>query len=175
MRVRTVSSVDLVLRNNDLTAVRIFCARNRVLKYADSTDNLALFDNTELAALRVVEVAGVADDLLGLDGFPTAGNAHEETVFVGDNRVNLLIQHVGSSVDRAQAGERLGELAETVQGVDVRGLAIASHRRCVENDAVVCGAGGFGDVARGLNQQDHGNKRSIHSTRHPSRGPWHAQ
>ena len=67
----TVSPVNLVLGDNDLSRVDVLGSRNRVLEDANSSDNLAFLDHANLTTfsrLAGTEVAGVADDMLSLDG-----------------------------------------------------------------------------------------------------------
>lgn len=111
-----------------------------MLEDADGTDDLALFEHALLALGRLAsaEVGRITDDLLGLDGLVSTANTNEFAVLIGDNLVNGLVKHVGASVDRTEPGEGLRELAKTVQRVNVWRLAIASHRRSVQDDAFVC-------------------------------------
>ena len=66
--------------------------------------------------------------------------------------VDVRVEHVRAAVDGAQAGEALRQLAEAVQGVDVRGFAVAGHAVGVEADALDGGLGHAfgGDVFVGL-------------------------
>lgn len=116
-----------------------------MLENADRAYDLAFLNDTDLALglLAGAEVARVTNDLLRLDGLVTAANADELAVRVRNNLVNGLVEHVGTAIDGAQAGERLWELAETVEGVDVRRLAVPGHRRRVQDDTLICGASGL--------------------------------
>lgn len=145
----TILASDLVLGNDDLNTVRVLGTRDGVLEDANSTDNLAFFDNTDLALglLAGTKVAWVTDNLLGLHSLVTAPDTDELAISVSDNLVNGLIEHVGSSVDGTQTSERLGEFAKTVQGVDVWRLAITRHRRRVQDNTLVCWACGLVLVA----------------------------
>lgn len=130
----------MVLGDDDLSAVRVVGTRDGVLQDADRAYDLTLLDDPHLTALRRLaraEVAGVADDLLRLDGLVAAAHADELAVRVRDDLVDRLVQHVGAAVDGAETGEGLGQLAETVERVDVRRLAVAGHGRCVQNDTLV--------------------------------------
>ena len=125
-----VTAADLVLGDDDLRRVRVVRAGDRVLEEADRANNLALFDDADLAALlslACTEVTGVTNNLLGLDSLVAGANADELAVSVGDDLVNGLVKHVGTAVNGTQTSEGLGKLAETIEGVDVWGLAIASH------------------------------------------------
>lgn len=118
-----------------------------MLQEADCSDDLALLNDADLAAfLSGAEVTWVTDDLLGLDGLAATCHSSKLAVRVSDNGIDLLVEHVSTTIDGTQASERLGKFAETVQGVDVRRLSVASHRGSVEDNAVVGGAGRFGDV-----------------------------
>lgn len=148
--VLTIASVDLVLGNDDLTAVAVVCARNRVLEEADSPDDLALLNDSHLpitGVLASTKVAWVADDLLCLDGLSTACHADKFAIRVCDNLVDLLVKHVCTAVDGTETRERLGKLSETVEGVDVGRFAVAGHRRRVKDDSVVRGARRLRNVA----------------------------
>lgn len=116
-----------------------------MLENADRAHDLAFLDNTDLAfgLLAGAEVARVTNDLLRLDSLVTAANTDELAVRIRNNLVNGLVEHVSTAVDGTQAGERLWELAETVEGVDVRRLAVPGHRRRVQDDTLICGASGL--------------------------------
>lgn len=129
--IHTVPSANLVLRDDDLSAVGILGTRNRVLEDTNSTNNPALFEDTDLATvssgLARTEVAGVTNDLLGLDSLRAGPHSHELAVSIGDDLVYGLVEHVGSAVNSRQTGERLGKFSETVERVDIWRLAPASH------------------------------------------------
>lgn len=119
----TIASVDLVLGDDDLTAVAVVCARDRVLEDADCSDDLAILNDSHLpitAALAGTKVAWVPDDLLRLDGLSTTCHADKFAIRVCDDLLDLLIQHVCTAVDGAKTRERLGKLSKTEEGVDVR-------------------------------------------------------
>lgn len=147
----TIATVDLVLRDDDLAGVRVIGARNGVLEQADGPNDLALLDDTHLSTLNLLasaEVAGITNDLLGLDGLTSAADPNELAIRVSDNLVNGLVEHVSSTIDGRKTSERLGQFAETVERVDVGGFAISGHGRGVEDDAVVGGTRGLRDVTR---------------------------
>lgn len=121
-----------------------------MLENADGPDDFAVLDNPDLAALATgAEIARVPNDLFCLYSFTATGHTHKLAVRVGNDLLNLFIEHVGAPVDGAKAGKRLGQLPETVQGVNVWRLAISGHRRGVEDNAVVSGSCGFRDIAVG--------------------------
>lgn len=144
-----MSSVDLVLRDDDLATVRVVRAGDRVLQEADSANDFAFLDDAHFTTISPVatKVAGVTDDLLSLDSLTAAGDSDEFAVRIGNNGVDFLVEHVSSTVDGTQTGKRLREFAKTVEGVDVRRLSVPGHRRGVEDDAVIGGARGFRDIA----------------------------
>lgn len=110
--------------------------------------------------------------LLGLDGLITTSHADKLAIRIGDDLVDLLVEHVGSTVDGAQTSKGLGQLAETVQRVDVRGLAVSGHRLSVQDDTVDGISGGLGDVARehvSLVAEMAEMKRTRHRGEEPSR------
>ena len=97
----TVLPANLVLGDDDLAAVRIVRARDRVLENANGANNLALLNYTELALglLAGAEVARVTDDLLGLDGLVAAADTNELAIGIGDDLVDGLVQHICTTVD----------------------------------------------------------------------------
>lgn len=97
----TILSVDLILRNNDLCAVAIIGVRDGVLEETDCSDNFAILNNSQLPAFCIssTEVAGITDDLLGLDSLFTTPDADEFAISIGDNFIDLLVEHVGATVD----------------------------------------------------------------------------
>lgn len=92
------------------------------------------------------EVGRISDDLLGL-GLKLHGLGLVITVLHGrldagnlailvKHLVNVGVQHVGTAVDGRQTSEALGQLAETVERVDVRRFSVACHRVDIQADAV---------------------------------------
>ena len=132
----------MILGDDNLDTVCIIRAGYRVLENTDGTDNFAFLDDAHLAAvfdLARTEVARITNNLLSLDGLLTAPDADELAIGVKNNFIYGLVEHVGAAVDGAQTREGLWQLAETVEGVDVGGLAVARHGGGVENDALVRG------------------------------------
>ena len=119
-----------------------------MLEDANSANDLALLKYPLLAlgCLAGTEVARVADDLLSLDGLVATANSNKLAVGVGDNLVDSLVQHVGTTVDSRETCERLGKLSQAVEGVNVWRLAVPRHGRGVEDDTLVCRASRFGLV-----------------------------
>ena len=132
----TILSSDLVLRNDDLSGIRVIRSGNRMLEDTDRPDDLLLFDNPNLAVLALVtsraKVARITNDHLGLDRLALARHANEFTVLVRHDLLDRLGEHVGAAVYSGQSCEGLRELAEPVHGVDVGRLAVSSHGRGVE-------------------------------------------
>ena len=97
----TIPPSNLVLRDNDLGTVRVLGARDLVLEDTDGADDLAGLNDANLALvlLASTKVAGVADDLLGLDGFVAAADSDELALAVGDDLVDGLVQHICTTVD----------------------------------------------------------------------------
>lgn len=97
----------------------------------------------------VGEVRRVTEDGLGLClEFHLVGARHggldaDSPVFLVEDLVDLGVEHVGAAVDGREAGEALGQLAEAVERIDVRGLAVAGDRVAVEANALE----GFGSGA----------------------------
>jgi hypothetical protein len=154
---RTVTSLDLVLRNDDLHGIALLRAWNRSLQQADAPDDLPFFNNPDLPLFPTSNLRSPTSKVIRAsnhqsrlgDLLPTLNADELAGVGVGDDVVNGLVEHVGPAVDGGETGEGLGELAEAVEGVDVGGFAVASHGRGVEDDSVVGWAGGLGLVARG--------------------------
>lgn len=113
---------------------------------ADGADDVA--DNLGLAD----EVRGVTKDHLGLGlelHLLNASHGSLDTNGLGalvQDLVDVGVEHVGAAIDSRQAGEALGELAETVERVDVGGLAVSGDRVAVEADAL----DGLGGLALGI-------------------------
>ena len=152
-RKHTVTAVDLVLGDDDLARVRVFGSRDGVLEETDCSNDLAFLDGPHLATLKLLtstEVAGVANNLLGLDGLVPAANADELAISISHDLMNGLVEHVGSTVDGGETGERLGQFTKTIERVDVRRFAVTSHGRGVEDDTAVGLPGRLGDVAISL-------------------------
>lgn len=105
----TVSPVDLVLRNDDLARVTVLRAGDRMLQDTDSPDDLALRLDPCLTATGTTraEVAWISDDLFGLDCLSSTGHANKFTVSIGDDLRDLLVKHVGSTIDGTETGEGL--------------------------------------------------------------------
>lgn len=118
---RTVFPANLALGNDQLARVRVVGVGQRVLEDADGAQDLA--NRLDLAG----KVGRVANDKLGLgrklDLVVAVGHggldAHRLAIVVLD-LVDVGVEHVGAAVDGRQAGKALGQLAQTVEGVDVR-------------------------------------------------------
>jgi hypothetical protein len=149
----TVLPADLVLGDDDLRRIRVVGTRYGVLEDTDRPDHLAGFYHPHLSSsllelLARSKVAGITNDLLRAHRLSRRGDAGELAgLGVDVDRLDLLVEHVGASVDGREAGERLGQLAETVERVDVGRLAVPRHGLGVEDDSVDRGPGGLGLVA----------------------------
>lgn len=116
-----------------------------MLENADGTQDVA--NNLGLAR----EVRGVTEDGLGaslklhLLNAGHGGLDADGLVALVNQLVDVGVEHVGAAVDGRQAGKALGELAETVERVDVRRLAVASDRVAVHANAL----NGVGSLAAG--------------------------
>lgn len=138
--VDVVLAADLRLRDDQLHRVAVVRLVDRVVEDADGFDQVS----DHLGLVR--EVGGVRDDLaaLGLElhavalllavfhGGTDAGNL---AVLVFDF-VDVGVEHVRAAVDGGQTGEALRQLAQTVQGVDVRRLSVTGHGVDVQADAL---------------------------------------
>jgi len=121
-----------------------------VVEETNRPNDLALLDDTNLSTFGVVagtKVGRVANDLLGLDCFSPRTDTNEITIVIGDDVVDGFFEHVCAAVDGGETSEGLRELSESIERVDVGGLAVTSHGGGIHNDTVVCRPGGFGDVA----------------------------
>jgi len=104
--VLTVSPVDLILRNDDLTAIRIIGSWNRVLKETDGPDNFAFLDNANFTAILArTKVAWIADNLLSFHSFSATGDTNEFAFAIGDNFVDSFVQHICTPIDSAKTSE----------------------------------------------------------------------
>lgn len=65
-------------------------------------------------------------------------NTSNLVVTIVQNLIDVGVQHVGTAVDSGQTSKALWELTQTVQGVDVGGLAVASHRVDIKANSVDC-------------------------------------
>ena len=144
----TVLAANLVLGNDDLARVGVVGAGNGVLEDADGPEHVA--DDLDL----VGEVRGVAEDHLGarleahlLDA-RHGGLDTNDLIALVQHLVDVGVEHVGAAVDGRQAREALRQLAEAVERVDVRRLAVPGHRVAVEADALdgLGGLSGDADV-----------------------------
>lgn len=142
----TVLAADLRLGNDELGGVAVVGTSQGVRQDADGADDVA--DNLGLAD----EVRGVTKDHLGLGlelHLLNASHGSLDTDGLGalvQDLVDVGVEHVGAAIDSRQAGEALGELAETVERVDVGGLAVPGDRVAVEADAL----DGLGGLALGI-------------------------
>lgn len=100
---------------------------------ANCPNDLASFYHSNFAIVCAIptEVTGITNHLFGLDGFSTTGHTDKLAVGICDNGFNGFVQHVGTSVDGTQSGERLREFSKAIERINVRGFSIASHRRGV--------------------------------------------
>ena len=107
----TVSPPNLILRDDDLTTIRVFRSGDGVVEETDCANDLAFLDNPDLSALGCLagtEVGRIADDLLGFDDFVSRTDAHEHAFFVGHDFVNGFIEHISTAVDGGETCEGLG-------------------------------------------------------------------
>jgi hypothetical protein len=111
-----MSSLNLVLGDDNLATVRVIRSWDGVLQEADGSDNFTFLNNADLSTVCSfgAEVAGVADHLLGLDGLAIAGDSNEFAIGIGNNSVDFLVEHVCTTVDGAQTGKGLRKLAKTI-------------------------------------------------------------
>mmetsp|Transcript_21882 Transcript_21882/g.62364 ORF Transcript_21882/g.62364 Transcript_21882/m.62364 type:complete len:422 (+) Transcript_21882:43-1308(+) len=117
-----VDASHLRSRDDDLNGLGVVGVRHWMVEKADASDDAAGW-----ADLVLGEVGRVPDDHLGgrhlVSGLDTVCLAvlHEDLV-------NILVEHEGSSVDGADAGEALWESAQAVDRVDVRGSSVPLQR-----------------------------------------------
>jgi len=99
---------DLILRDDNLNTVGIFCSRDGVLENADGADDLSVLNDADFPALLVVtKVARITNDLFGLHGFGSATHTNKLTIRVGDDLMGWFIEHVGAAVNSGEARKRL--------------------------------------------------------------------
>lgn len=103
-------------------------SRQGVLEHADSAQHVASgLDLVREVGWVTKDHLGLRLELhLGLNSSHGSLDACGHTVLV-DHLVDVGVQHVCSSVDGGQTSEALGQLAETVERVDIWGLAIAGN------------------------------------------------
>lgn len=151
---RHACNVDVVLASNlglgddQLAGVGVVGTSQGVLQDTDGPQNVAnhLSLVGEVARVRQ-DHGGLGLELhLGLDTSHGGLDARELATLVLD-LVDVGVQHVSTAVDGRQTGEALGQLSESVERVDVRGLSVASDRVTVEADTV----DGLGGLAGGIN------------------------
>src|SRR6266404_5408507 len=95
---------DLILRDDNLDTVGIFCSRNRVLENADGADDLSIFNDANFPTLVVIaKVARIANDVFGLHGFGSATHADKLTIRAGDDLIDWFVEHVSAAVNGGEA------------------------------------------------------------------------
>ena len=122
-----------------------------MIEETNGPNDPTLLKDSDLSILRFLastEVGWVADDLLGFDGLFPRTDTDKLAIFVSHNLVDRFIEHVCAAVNCRETCKGLRELSQSIEGVDVGRLAVASHGRGVHNDTVIGGPGGFGDVAK---------------------------
>ena len=115
----------LFLREDDLHRVRIPAVGDGVAQDAQRPHHLSHPPGLP------GEVAGIADDKLGTSRLAVGGDADRAARLVVRHRHVGLVEHVRATVHRGEAGETLGELAEAVEGVDVRGARVEAQQGLV--------------------------------------------
>ena len=121
--IRTVTSVDLVLRNDNLATVSVLCTRNGGFKETDRSDDFAFLDYPNFPTvywLSGAEITWIPDDLLGLDSFVTTSDPDEFPIRVRHNFVDGFVEHICTSIDGTQTSERLGKFTQPVQRINIR-------------------------------------------------------
>lgn len=138
-----------------------------MLEDTNRSNDLFLLDNTHFTVLPILipgaKVTRITDHHLGLYRLPLARHTDKLAVFIRDNLFDRLCEHVGAAVDGGESRKGLRELAESVHGVDVGGLAVSCHGRGVEQDSVVSFSGGLSLVSMakdGLDAQE-GSLRAL--------------
>lgn len=100
--------LDLILGNDYLDTVGLFCTRNRVLEDANRADDLAVLYDAELPALAAGdEVTRVTNDLFGLDSFGSAAYADKVTATIGNDLINRFVEHVSAAINGGETRKRL--------------------------------------------------------------------
>ena len=151
-------SSNLGLGNNQLERIAAIGLINGMLQNADRLEQIS--GHLDLAR----EVGRVCENLLGLSGefhglAVVIAILHccldsRNLVAIIENLIDAGVEHVGTAVDGRKTGEALRKLTETVERINVRRLAIASHGVHIKADPVD-GFGGharFCDIEVGLEQ-----------------------
>jgi len=115
------ATTDLLLRDDDLSALSVVGVRNGVAEDANGTNNLANGSDT------VREVRGVSDDELAVSNrlSPLAGLDTDSLAALHDNALDGSVEHVGTTVDGAETSKALRKLTKTIERIEVRTLGIA--------------------------------------------------
>jgi len=121
-------TTDLLLRDDDLSALSIVGIGDRVAEDADGTNDLASGVDT------VREVRRISNDELALgDGLGVLRRLDTDSLAVlHDDVVDRSIQHVGTTIDGAETSKALRKLTKTVERVQVGALGIGITRQGVE-------------------------------------------
>lgn len=67
-----------------------------------------------LSFLACTEVGRIADDLLSLDSFFSRTDTNKLAVLIGDNLVDGLFEHIGTTVDGRETGKGLREFSKPI-------------------------------------------------------------
>jgi hypothetical protein len=142
----TVLASNLRLGNDQLHRVAAVGLIDGVVQNADSLEQVS----GDLGLAR--EVRRISDDLLGLGlklhGFGLVVTVLHRRLNSGDlavlvkHLVDVGVQHVCTAVNGRQTSETLGQLAETVERVDIWRFSVACHRVDIQADTVNCFDGG---------------------------------
>ena len=109
-----------------------------MVEEADATDDLASGADGVAG-----EVGRVSNDHLGLSHLVPALDAIGDAVGVLKNLVDIAVEHEGTAVNGTEAGETLGEAAETVYGVNVGAGAIPGKGIAVDLELLDGGRAGL--------------------------------
>lgn len=134
----TILPSNLRLWDDQLRRVVVISASKWMVQDTDGLQDMA--SNLDFAR----EVRRISEDLLrlGLElhGCLSAPILHgsldaNSFVTIINDLVDVGVQHVGSSVDGRETGKALGQLAETVERVDIGGFAVSRDGVSVQADA----------------------------------------
>jgi len=122
------ATTDLLLRDDDLSALSVVGVGDGVAEDADGADDLASAVHT------IGEVRGISDDELALgDGVRLLRGLDTDGVTVlDDDVVDGGVEHVGTTVDGAETSKALRKLTKTIEWVEVGALGVGIAGKRVE-------------------------------------------
>ena len=120
---RITSTLNLLGGNNDLSRLAVAHSRHGVVQQANRAHDLAC-----LLHHIVREVGRITHGELARGSLTVRHHSLDMALVVKQQLIGSAVQHEHASLDSAEAGETLGEAAQTVHGVDVgRGTVLVER------------------------------------------------